>query len=75
MEAQPLAQAELPEQAVIRDLVPFDQLRARAELGVHAIKRVIDHEAMVADDVAAGRHRIHGAEIGMRDEARRPPPP
>ena len=47
-------------------------LRRDAELRIHAVERVEDHEAVVAGDIGGGDMRIEDAEIRLRDELQHP---
>lgn len=69
VEAQALAQGQVPAAPVLLDPVALDHLRRGAEGAVHAVERVEDHVAVVAGDVREGRHRIERDEILLRDEA------
>jgi hypothetical protein len=58
MPHQPVAQRHRPGQLVVRQLVGVDHLRLDFALVVHAEERVVDHVAMVADDVGRGPDRV-----------------
>ena len=72
MEFQASAQGDGAGPAVILEQMTLGHLRMGAELVVHAIERVPDHVAMVADDVGGDRDRVQPAEIGLRHEAQHP---
>jgi hypothetical protein len=74
VEAQPVPQGDGAGPAVILDQMARGHLRMRAEGMIHAIERVPDHVAMVADDVGGDRDRVQPAEIGLRHEADHPRP-
>ena len=74
VELQAFAQGDGAGPAVILEQVALGHLRMGAELVVHAIERVPDHVAMVADDVGGDRDRVQPAEIGLRHEAQHPRP-
>jgi hypothetical protein len=69
VEAQPVPQGDGAGPAVILEQVAGGHLRMGAELVVHAVERVPDHVAMVADDVGGDRDRVQPAEIGLWHEA------
>src|SRR3978361_347274 len=49
-----------------------DHLRRDLVGAVLAVKRVKDHEAVVAGDVGRGPDRIQYGQIGLRDETQQP---
>jgi hypothetical protein len=68
MEAQPLAQAQLPELPVILDAVALDHLRLRPEVLVHVVERVEDERGMVPRHEGGGEDRIEDRKIRLRHE-------
>ena len=71
MEAQALAQRQVPALAVVLDAVPVHHLRRGSVLAVHAVQRVEHHVAVVAGDVGEGGHGVERHHVLLRREAER----
>jgi hypothetical protein len=69
VKAQPVAQPQIPGQAVIVDLVAGDHLRLGLPVGVDAVERVEDEIGIVAGRPVEGDDRIEHGEIRGRHEA------
>ena len=69
MEAQPVAQGEGPQAAVVFDGMALDHLRLRLQLAVDAVQLVPDHHGVVARNVGGGHDRIDDGQVGLRNEA------
>jgi hypothetical protein len=60
-----------PGELVVAHRPALDHLRTRLELGVKREERVVDHVAVIADDVGGGPDRIDDLEIRVHDGLQR----
>ena len=71
VEFEPVAQRQVPFFAIVGDAIAGDHLRLHLELGVEAVKRIVDCEREVPGDVGGGPDRVERGEVGMRNEVDR----
>src|SRR5205085_7842489 len=71
VEAQTVAQGQVPHQPIILDGMTGDHLRLYLPFGVEAVERVEDQIGGVARRPRAGHDRVKHAEIGDPDKPQR----
>ncbi len=69
VEFETVAQGEGPGELVVAHLPRVDHLRLDLEIAVQREQRVVDHVAVVADDVGGRPDRIEDLEIGVVDHS------